>query len=1257
MNDLTGFFGNPFNQNSGPHGKVVSWYAKTVDINLDQIDVDGRFSNQPGTYTPNTAIYDRLGESDIASLLGSATAAFPWFNREGSGQGWSYSVLGGGKAARPVSTVARVPVSWDNTLQVRSRGDFAVPTLFDGNFDAEFEQPIRLSNVTDSSIQRNTISNAIAGWSFRNNATGATWENNVVKNGDLKDWKDIPTFADSNGYLSKLGIDPTAANYQPNYAIELNSSRNTITHNRFLVPDWGALRFDLFTGAIASSTTGTLKVFLDALDGSTATEIDDIYLQKAVGTATSYEADTHRIGYGETGFETFTVDIPDAWRGKVGTLRFELDGSTQPIYLDNVFFKSQHLLLGNPTQARNPDSASSYAQNYLLEKPQYSLSYSTAKNTPNWVSYQLNNSWLGDFGRTLPTDPFGADPTLPFSRVNANDYGGNNVLADDGRVYRRGHLTSSKDRGRSVKDNTATFLMTNMLPQAGSNNSGSWRSLERWSQEVAEYLNMEVYVVDGGTGRRASITGASTGLNIEVPLDMWKALLFVDRPITSANSITSNAMAFAFRIDNGGTQSPWFGNNQIYNIDQLEQDLGSGYDFWSSLPDNIESQLESRNLQDIQDWIQLTDQRRRNAISISSPLLVETNIQSPAIDPILSSVDASIRHLSISKSATERSESVDIHAFSTFQVSTTEVSTIQISFAQISPSQERTREVGSVNYSLSEGSSEKNRLSEVTTSQIALNEVGSAKVSLTQISLSQIPTITSDSAQASLTQINSAPITRQITTTKIDLTQISPLENRVIFFGTYPNTTEISLPSSITLQQLLSSHNPNPQNTTVPTWTEFLQSPTPFNLKIEVTDLPTGQLAEGTITGYDTNNRPNSGTLTLDTDGNSLGWFIDTTPDDNTEFDQNLTTTAFRATTGAAAGKYDLLTTILHELGHLQGIISGNIAFDTHVQNINGIPTFIDGGITATLTPDGSHLDSTLYPYDLMNTSLKPGVRKLPSTLDLSILNTLWSNKLTTSQQLSTTANLTAGALIGITNGDFTTPTTWNTLGATNIINGTATLTEQSQKLSELTQAFIIPTGAKTLQFTIKDNHLIPGDITKTANDAFEVALLDTNTYNPLAGTSIGLNHTDSLLNIQANGTIHKSDKVTITALTNNSSIVTIDLTQITPTQATLYFNLLGFGARTSTVTIDDVKLFTDTQPIPVTKNDTLVTNQNTPLTFTTTQLTTNDTNVTQIQIINQPTHGTLTQTPDGKLTYTPVPTYVGNDQSPPFNARLKFCR
>jgi Bacterial Ig domain len=460
------------------------------------------------------------------------------------------------------------------------------------------------------------------------------------------------------------------------------------------------------------------------------------------------------------------------------------------------------------------------------------------------------------------------------------------------------------------------------------------------------------------------------------------------------------------------------------------------------------------------------------------------------------------------------------------------------------------------------------------------------------------------------------------------------------------NVLKGSFPSVVSSQQIFSgnfSHDHTSLlNTIYSTAQTLWHIATPIDLTFNITNLSVGQLAEATITGYDKLGRPNTATISIDSDANGVGWFLDTTPQDNSEF--NGIDNYFQATPNSAAyGKYDLLTTILHEMGHTLGIINGYSEFDKYVKGRQ----FSTDTFTANLTPDGSHLDTTFHPYDLMNTSLKPGVRKLPSTLNLAMIDALNSGIGSQESRIggTITAPLTAGALLAINNGDFSTTADWNTAGATNIINGTATLTEQSQKLSELTQAFIIPTGARTLQFTIKDNHLIPGDTTKTANDAFEVALLDTNTFTPLAGTSIGLNHTDSLLNIQANGTIHKSDKVTITSLGNNSSIVTIDLTQITPTtQATLYFNLLGFGARTSTVTIDDVKLFTDTQPIPVTKNDTLNTNQNTPLTLDPTQLTTNDTNVTQIQIINQPTHGTLTQTPDGKFTYTPIPTYVGND-------------
>jgi Bacterial Ig domain len=576
----------------------------------------------------------------------------------------------------------------------------------------------------------------------------------------------------------------------------------------------------------------------------------------------------------------------------------------------------------------------------------------------------------------------------------------------------------------------------------------------------------------------------------------------------------------------------------------------------------------------------------------------------------------------------------------TSQVSTTTQENIQIGVAQVSIS-----EISSTKISFIEQS-----VAQISTSQISSSKLGPSEIAPLKIGISEIGKVQTAIGQDSTTQVGlNQDNTFHINPIKSSIDQIDTSEVARKLDIINSVSSKVTLPNSISFPQFNNTnwtiHDITPLlNTIYSTAQSIWHSNTNLNLTFDITNLPTGQLAEATITGYDQLGRPKTATISIDDDANGVGWYIDSTPLDNSEYTTILTDAAAKATTGEAATKYDLLTAILHEMGHTLGFINGYNQFN---QNIKGRQFYTDPTHSYTLSSDLSHLDNTLYPNDLLNTNLKPGIRKLPSTMDWAIINAINSSvgNGMSGGVVNTTANLTAGALIGITNGDFTTPTTWNTAGATNIINGSATLTEQSQKLSELTQAFIIPTGAKTLQFTIKDNHLVTGDTTKTANDAFEVALLDTNTFTPLAGTSIGLTNTDSLLNIQADGTIHKSDKVTITALGNNSSIVTIDLTQITPsTQATLYFNLLGFGARTSTVTIDDVKLFTDTQPIPVTRNDTLTLDQNTPLTLDPTQLTTNDTNVTQIQIINQPTHGTLTQTSDGKLTYQPIPTYVGND-------------
>lgn len=75
----------------------------------------------------------------------------------------------------------------------------------------------------------------------------------------------------------------------------------------------------------------------------------------------------------------------------------------------DINYGNIHLLMGNPSNAtptiENPS-------NYLMLKPQYALSYKRERNIPNWASWQLNQSWLGDAKRR---DDFRSDSTLPTS--------------------------------------------------------------------------------------------------------------------------------------------------------------------------------------------------------------------------------------------------------------------------------------------------------------------------------------------------------------------------------------------------------------------------------------------------------------------------------------------------------------------------------------------------------------------------------------------------------------------------------------------------------------------------------------------------------------------------------------------------------------------------------------------------------------------------------------------------------------------------
>ncbi len=60
--------------------------------------------------------------------------------------------------------------------------------------------------------------------------------------------------------------------------------------------------------------------------------------------------------------------------------------------------------------------------------------------------------------------------------------------------------------------------------------------------------------------------------------------------------------------------------------------------------------------------------------------------------------------------------------------------------------------------------------------------------------------------------------------------------------------------------------------------------------------------------------------ITLDRDAAGYGWFIDATPFDDDEFARQAATELVAESNSEAAGRYDLLSVVIHELGHVLGL-------------------------------------------------------------------------------------------------------------------------------------------------------------------------------------------------------------------------------------------------------------------------------------------------------------------------------------------------
>ena len=229
-----------------------------------------------------------------------------------------------------------------------------------------------------------------------------------------------------------------------------------------------------------------------------------------------------------------------------------------------------NLALGNPSNAgKDPN-------NYLLTRKQYTLSYNNTKHIPNWVSWKLT---AADIGSVPRRNNFDMDNTLPagWYQVKSSDYSGSG--------YDRGHMCPAADRSARVEDNTATFVLSNIIPQARDNNQGPWADLENYTRDQVKQ-GKEAYIVSGGYGQKGVLAKGK----VAIPANTWKVIVFTDKNAGGAAGVNDRTRAIAIDMPNeeGIKTNSW--KQYLTTIRDLE--TKTGYDFLRTVPKTIQDKIE-----------------------------------------------------------------------------------------------------------------------------------------------------------------------------------------------------------------------------------------------------------------------------------------------------------------------------------------------------------------------------------------------------------------------------------------------------------------------------------------------------------------------------------------------------------------------------------------------------------------------------------------------------------------------------------------
>ena len=342
-----------------------------------------------------------------------------------------------------------------------------------------------------------------------------------------------------------------------------------------------SMNFDYVSGA--SSVSVTHAVY--GTDGSSTWQ-----LQVSADGGATFTNVGSAVTSSSTTLQTsvFTVSLS----GNVRVAVVKTGGGANRINIDDIQISpasgggtgadDSNLLMGNPSGATA--NVANFS-NYLMVKTYYTLSYNRDRGEPNWVSWHIQASDLGSIDRQ---NDFRADSTLPASWywVSNTSYSGSG--------FDRGHNCPSADRTISVEANQATFLMSNMIPQAPNNNEHTWANMESYIRTLVTG-GSEVYVImgsygSGGTGSNGTVSTVDNG-HVAVPSNIWKVVVVLTNGSGDLGRVTSSTRVIAVNTPNINTLSTDWKQYRT-SVDAIE--AATGYDLLSGVPVSIQQVIEAK---------------------------------------------------------------------------------------------------------------------------------------------------------------------------------------------------------------------------------------------------------------------------------------------------------------------------------------------------------------------------------------------------------------------------------------------------------------------------------------------------------------------------------------------------------------------------------------------------------------------------------------------------------------------------------------